>query len=188
MGVSHTVSDPGIRSRSAGVRGRPSSTVKAKRPPTGSAEETSRRRVVLSRKASSVSSRRTTSNRPGGSGGTRPTEKAAPEPVLRGSLPGQGDGAGARVHPHVGAAELAGDEQPGAARAAAEVEQGRPGAHARVTGEGADLTGGHEALLTDELPRSEGSRTRPPQLVVERRAQSRAHGGPCARAGEAAVL
>ena len=83
-GVSHTVSDRGIRSRSAGVRGLPSSTVKAKRPPSGSAEATVRSRARLSRNASRVSSRRTTSNGPAGTGGTVATLEPASEPVSRG--------------------------------------------------------------------------------------------------------
>ena len=68
--MGQTVSAPGIRARSCGVSRRPSSTVKAKRPPGSSTRATSPTKASLSGKASIVSSRSTTSKRPSGRGGT----------------------------------------------------------------------------------------------------------------------
>ena len=51
-GMSQTVSAAGISARSASVSGRPSSTVNANRPPTGSARATSSSSASLSRNAS----------------------------------------------------------------------------------------------------------------------------------------
>src|SRR5689334_11858754 len=74
-GVSQTVSASGICARSGAVRGRPSSMVKAKRPPVASAPDMPWSSGFLSRKASMVSSRSTTSNGPLGTGGTSMTSK-----------------------------------------------------------------------------------------------------------------
>jgi hypothetical protein len=74
-GVSQTVSASGIFSRSASVRGRPSSTVKANRPPVLSAREISPSSGSFSGKASMVSNRSTTSNGPAGIGGIRQISK-----------------------------------------------------------------------------------------------------------------
>ena len=74
-GVSQTVSASGMLSRSASVSGRPSSMVKANRPPGLSAPDISSSSVSFSGKASMVSNRSTTSNGPGGDGGIRETSK-----------------------------------------------------------------------------------------------------------------
>ncbi|HEX5608937.1 MAG TPA: lysylphosphatidylglycerol synthase transmembrane domain-containing protein [Solirubrobacterales bacterium] len=61
------------------------------------------------------------------------------------------DGVGAVVDAEVVAAELAGDEAPGAADAAAQVQHRDARGDARLTRQGPNFTGAHEALLFDEL-------------------------------------
>ena len=73
--MSQTVSGSGIAARSAAVSGSPSSSVKAKRPPGGSASATACTSASLSSIASIASSSSTTSNGPSGSGGTYATAK-----------------------------------------------------------------------------------------------------------------
>lgn len=61
------------------------------------------------------------------------------------------DGVGAVVDPEVVAAHLPGDEAPGAADAAAQIQHRDARADARLTGQLPNFTGAHEALLFDVL-------------------------------------
>src|SRR5215216_1866472 len=100
--------------------------------------------------------------------------KAARE-VAR-ALDGDGDGARARVHAQVHAAKLPGEETPGPAQAAAQVQHRDPRADADLYPQGPDLAGGHEALLPDELAGSVRRHARAVQRPVERRAVVLPHG------------
>ena len=61
------------------------------------------------------------------------------------------DGAGAVVHPEVGATQFLGDEPSRPRDAAAQVEHRDPAGDAGLNSEGPDLAGAHEALLLDEF-------------------------------------
>ena len=148
-GVSQTVSASGIFARSASTRGRPSSRVKANRPPATSALDISRSRVSLSGNASIVSNRSTTSNGPAGIGGIRGDLEVARK-IAR-TLTCDLDGAGAEVHPQIRATQLLSDEPPGTGHTAAQIEHGDSARDAGLTREGQYLSSPHEALLLDEL-------------------------------------
>ena len=72
---------------------------------------------------------------------------------VAGALTCDVDGAGAGVHPQIGATQLPSDEPSGPGNAAAEVEHGDPGCDAGLHRQRPDLCGAHEALLLDELAR-----------------------------------
>ena len=91
------------------------------------------------------------------------------------ALAGDGDGARARVHAQVHAAQLPREETPGPADAAAQVQHADPGADADLHRQGPDLAGGHEALLLDELAGRVRRHSRAPQRPVERHAVVLAH-------------
>ncbi len=178
-GVSHTVSASGMP-RSLGVGERQALFDGEGEPSAG------RQRPAISpeaarpcpRKASIVSSRSTTSNGPGGMRGD-PRDLEATGKVAR-ALPGDVDGAGAVVHPQIGAAQLPGDEPSRPGDSAAEVEHRDPGCDAGPARQGPNLAGAHEALLLDELAggirRHAGSLEGPD----ERRALVLPHGCPTA--------
>ena len=77
------MSASGIAARSAALKGAPSSSVNAKRPPGASAAATARTSAPLSANASIVSSSSTTSKLPGGSGGTAATANRHGNPSAR---------------------------------------------------------------------------------------------------------
>ena len=107
---------------SAAVRGRPSSTVKANRPPGSRADATCAGGPALSAKASIVSSRRTTSNGPPGSGGTAPTSNRQGRPAAR--VARDLHRVLVAVDAEVAAPQLGRDEASGTGHAAAQVEHG----------------------------------------------------------------
>ena len=86
------------------------------------------------------------------------------------------DGAGAGVHPQIGAAQLPGDEPPGPGDAAAQVEHGDPGRDAGPARQRPDLAGAHEALLLDELAGGVRRHAGSPQGLDERSALVLLHG------------
>ena len=70
---------------------------------------------------------------------------------IAGTLTRDLDGAGAQVHPQIGAPQLPSDEPPGTGDSAAQVEHGAAGCNAGAAREGEDLPGTHEAFLVDEF-------------------------------------
>ena len=147
---------------------RPSSSVKAKRPPGPSAAAIARTSASLSSTASIASSSSTTSNAPAGQR-RRLRDREAARQVAR-LLAGDRDGARAEVHAQVAAAQLPREEPPGPGDAAADVQHADAGADAGPRRQGADLARGHEALLPDELARAVRRRADAVQRPVERRA------------------
>ena len=176
-----TVSASGIRSCSPAVSGRPASTVKAKRPPAGSASAIPCTRGPLSAKASNVSQQEDDVERAGRDrrdvGDLEATAQVA-VPVAR-----EVDSAGARVHPEVGAAELGGDEPARTRDAAAQVQHRDPGPDPGRHREGPDLPRSHEALLPHELTGRVRRQARPAQRLVEGDALVLLHGSGVWRSG-----
>ena len=123
-----------------------------------------------------VSSRSTTSNGPGGTGGIRETSKRqgrSPSALAR-----DVDGAGAEVHPQIGATQLPSDEPPRPGNSAAQVQHGDPGGNAGPTRQGPNLAGAHEALLLDELARGIRRHAGSLERLDERSALVLLHGCP----------
>ena len=97
------------------------------------------------------------------------------------------DGAGARVHAQIRAAELSRDEPTGPGNSAAQVQDGDPACDAGLLGQVPDLRGAHEALLLDELAGRVGGRAGPLQgpderstvVLVHGRSARRRTGAPC---------
>ena len=149
-GVSQTVSASGILARSASVSGRPSSIVKANRPPVAERPRHLHKQRLLvreTRASSRAGAPRRTARR--GIGGIRADLEATGK--IAGSLAGDVDGAGAEVHPQIGAAQLPSDEPSWPGDSAAQVQHRDPGAIAGPPRKGPNLSGAHEALLLDEL-------------------------------------
>ena len=145
--MSQTVSASGMRSRSASVRGRPSSRVKANRPPVVSAPDISRTNASLSAEGEHGLQQEHDVERPGRDRGNARDLEATRQ--VTGALTRDRDGAGAQVHAQIGTAELPGDESSRPGDSTAEVEHGDPWCDAGLHGQGADLPGEHEALLLD---------------------------------------
>src|SRR4029079_3582374 len=91
-------------------------------------------------------------------------------------LTGDLDGAGARVHAEIGAAEFSRDEPTGPGNPAAQVQDGDPLCDAGLLGQVSNLSCAHEALLLDELTGRVGGHARPLQGPDERRTVVLVHG------------
>jgi hypothetical protein len=95
---------------------------------------------------------------------------------VTGALACDSDGAGAQIHPQIGATQFPRDEPAGPGNPATQVQHGDPACDAGPTRKVHDLAGAHQALLLDELAR--GVRRHPGSLqrLDERRALVLLHG------------
>ena len=163
-----------MRARSDSVRGGPSSSVKANRPPARERAGDLVHQGLLVGKGEHRLEQKHDVERAGRERRDLRDLEAAGK--VAGARAGDADRARARVDSDVAAAELPRDEPTRSGDSAAQVEHGNAGRDARALRERPDLPGTHEALLLDVLARVVGCLPGSPQGLVERASLVLLHG------------